>query len=153
MIGHDIRAMAARGQCCRLLRTTIAVMHPYEDLLRDTFEHGVHKTDRTGTGTRSVFGRQIRFDLAEGFPLITTKRVHFKSIAIELLWFLRGESNVAFLRDNGVTIWDEWADAARRPRPGLRRAVAVVADAVGRADRPDLRRDRADQASTRIRDG
>jgi thymidylate synthase len=87
-------------------------MHPYEDLLRDTFEHGVHKTDRTGTGTRSVFGRQIRFDLAEGFPLITTKRVHFKSIAIELLWFLRGESNVAFLRDNGVTIWDEWADAA-----------------------------------------
>jgi thymidylate synthase len=87
-------------------------MHPYEDLLRDTFEHGVHKTDRTGTGTRSVFGRQIRFDLAEGFPLITTKRVHFKSIAIELLWFLRGESNVAYLRDNGVTIWDEWADAA-----------------------------------------
>jgi thymidylate synthase len=87
-------------------------MHPYEDLLRDTFEHGVHKTDRTGTGTRSVFGRQIRFDLAQGFPLITTKRVHFKSIAIELLWFLRGEGNVAFLRDNGVTIWDEWADAA-----------------------------------------
>jgi len=87
-------------------------MHPYEDLLRDTFEHGVHKTDRTGTGTRSVFGRQIRFDLAAGFPLITTKRVHFKSIAIELLWFLRGESNVAYLRDNGVTIWDEWADAA-----------------------------------------
>ncbi len=86
-------------------------MHPYEDLLRDTFEHGVHKTDRTGTGTRSVFGRQIRFDLADGFPLITTKRVHFKSIAIELLWFLRGEGNVAFLRDNGVTIWDEWADA------------------------------------------
>lgn len=86
-------------------------MHPYEDLLRDTFEHGVHKTDRTGTGTRSVFGRQIRFDLADGFPLITTKRVHFKSIAIELLWFLRGEGNVAFLRENGVTIWDEWADA------------------------------------------
>jgi len=86
-------------------------MHPYEDLLRDTFEHGVHKTDRTGTGTRSVFGRQIRFDLAEGFPLITTKRVHFKSIAIELLWFLRGESSVTFLRENGVTIWDEWADA------------------------------------------
>ena len=87
-------------------------MTPYEDLLRDTFEHGVHKTDRTGTGTRSVFGRQIRYDLARGFPLITTKRVHFKSIAVELLWFLRGESNVAFLRDNGVTIWDEWADSA-----------------------------------------
>ncbi|HEX2551810.1 MAG TPA: thymidylate synthase [Nocardioidaceae bacterium] len=87
-------------------------MTPYEDLLRDTFDHGVHKTDRTGTGTRSVFGRQIRYDLSQGFPLITTKRVHFKSIAIELLWFLRGESNVQFLRDNGVTIWDEWADAA-----------------------------------------
>jgi thymidylate synthase len=87
-------------------------MSPYEDLLRDTFDHGVHKTDRTGTGTRSVFGRQLRYDLSQGFPLITTKRVHFKSIAIELLWFLRGESNVAFLRDNGVTIWDEWADAA-----------------------------------------
>lgn len=87
-------------------------MTPYEDLLRDTFDHGVHKTDRTGTGTRSVFGRQLRYDLSQGFPLITTKRVHFKSIAIELLWFLRGESNVAYLRDNGVTIWDEWADAA-----------------------------------------
>jgi len=86
--------------------------HPYEELLRDTFEHGAHKTDRTGTGTRSVFGRQLRYDLSQGFPLITTKRVHFKSIAYELLWFLRGESNVGWLRENGVTIWDEWADAA-----------------------------------------
>ncbi|MCU1439774.1 MAG: thymidylate synthase [Rhodoglobus sp.] len=83
----------------------------YEDLLRDTLENGVHKTDRTGTGTRSVFGRQLRFDLSQGFPLVTTKRVHFKSIAYELLWFLRGDSNVGWLRDNGVTIWDEWADA------------------------------------------
>jgi thymidylate synthase len=83
---------------------------PYEDLLRDTLENGSPKSDRTGTGTRSVFGRQLRFDLSEGFPLITTKRVHFKSIAYELLWFLRGESNVGWLRDNGVTIWDEWAD-------------------------------------------
>lgn len=90
--------------------TTLAT--PYEDLLRDTLENGAVKTDRTGTGTRSVFGRQLRFDLSEGFPLITTKRVHFKSIAYELLWFLRGESNVGWLRDNGVTIWDEWADAA-----------------------------------------
>ena len=84
---------------------------PYEDLLRDTLENGTRKTDRTGTGTTSVFGRQLRFDLSEGFPLITTKRVHFKSIAYELLWFLRGESNVGWLRENGVTIWDEWADA------------------------------------------
>ncbi|NEN06405.1 thymidylate synthase [Diaminobutyricibacter tongyongensis] len=83
---------------------------PYEDLLRDTLENGSPKSDRTGTGTRSVFGRQLRFDLADGFPLITTKRVHFKSIAYELLWFLRGESNVGWLRENGVTIWDEWAD-------------------------------------------
>jgi thymidylate synthase len=87
------------------------IAHPYEDLLRDVFEHGDKKTDRTGTGTRSVFGRQIRYNLQEGFPLITTKRVHFKSIAYELLWFLRGESNVAWLREHGVTIWDEWADA------------------------------------------
>ncbi len=87
-----------------------AVPTPYEDLLRDVLESGTHKSDRTGTGTTSVFGRQIRFDLSKGFPLITTKRVHFKSIAYELLWFLRGDSNVGWLRDNGVTIWDEWAD-------------------------------------------
>ncbi len=83
---------------------------PYEDLLRDVLQNGTHKADRTGTGTTSAFGRQIRFDLSQGFPLITTKRVHFKSIAYELLWFLRGESNVQWLQENGVTIWDEWAD-------------------------------------------
>lgn len=84
--------------------------HVYEGLLRDTFNNGGHKTDRTGTGTRSVFGRQIRYDLAKGFPLITTKQVHFRSIAYELLWFLRGESNIGWLKEHKVKIWDEWAD-------------------------------------------
>ncbi|MEE1620605.1 thymidylate synthase [Zafaria sp. Z1313] len=87
----------------------MTIATPYEDLLRDVMAHGTPKTDRTGTGTRSVFGRQLRFDLSESFPLITTKRVHFKSVAVELLWFLRGDSNVAWLREQGVTIWDEWA--------------------------------------------
>ncbi|ARP79841.1 thymidylate synthase [Bordetella genomosp. 8] len=86
-------------------------MGQYEDFMRHVYEHGVTKTDRTGTGTRSVFGYQMRFDLSQGFPLITTKKLHTKSIFIELLWFLRGDSNVRWLQERGVTIWDEWADA------------------------------------------
>jgi thymidylate synthase len=81
----------------------------YEDLLRHVLDTGAGKKDRTGTGTRSIFGHQLRYRLADGFPLITTKKVHFRSIAYELLWFLRGDSNVKWLQDNGVTIWDEWA--------------------------------------------
>src|SRR5690606_22217287 len=86
-------------------------MKQYLDLMRHVLEHGDRKTDRTGTGTLSVFGWQMRFPLSDGFPLLTTKKLHTRSIIHELLWFLQGDTNIRYLKDNGVSIWDEWADA------------------------------------------
>jgi len=127
-------------------------MQAYLDLLRDVRTHGVFKNDRTGTGTWSVFGRQIRFDLSQGFPVLTTKKVHLKSIIVELLWFLRGDTNVRFLHEHGVTIWDEWASPAGDlgpvygaqwrswPAPDGRRIDQIAELLQSLAQNPDSRR-------------
>jgi len=107
----DMAVLEPGTETGRAAGTGSAAEAAYLDLLRDIIEHGTLQDDRTGVGTRSVFGRQLRCDLSDGFPLLTTKKVHFKSIAIELLWFLRGETNVRWLQERGVKIWDEWADA------------------------------------------
>ncbi len=127
-------------------------MQAYLDLLRHVLDHGVDKSDRTGTGTRSVFGYQMRFDLQAGFPLVTTKKLHLRSIVHELLWFLKGDTHIGYLREHGVTIWDEWADANgelgpvygkqwRRWATPDGRVVDQVAEVIERIRRdPDSRR-------------
>ncbi|UIZ92703.1 thymidylate synthase [Corynebacterium sp. CNCTC7651] len=105
-----MRSVLRAARQLRRSISLVAIPTPYEDLLRDVLENGTPKGDRTGTGTRSVFGRQIRYNLAESFPLLTTKKVYLKGVVGELLWFLRGESNVRWLQDNGIRIWNEWAD-------------------------------------------